>query len=257
MISWLTLISLWWVRTESPDSKACIPLQSSLCAQDLSVEDDHHNTSSAPEVNLAQMITQTPAAPRSFNPYMTPVSNPRNGDHSAATPSTFNVPLTPTINIRNEIASDEGGSTNKGIGDLLQDTATSQGRLNYWYNKFMGACREGKSLTQARRESSHHILQNIFLKEQKEEIEREYDITKRRLDETEQRLREVECRQEQVEEVGSKTSSYRERVLRAAWRVRLLIIVYQGMDLGSLEDDEVSVDDPDSQEGCLIYPSSI
>lgn len=126
-------------------------------------------------------------APRSFNPYMTPISNPRHVDHIAATPSS----PTPAINSHIEIASNEDSPTDEGVGELLQATATSQGRLNYYYNKFVGACQKA-SISLFVGVTSHTVpIQITFLEGQKEEIQREFDLTKRKLDETEQRLREA------------------------------------------------------------------
>jgi len=132
--------------------------------------DDNHDLVSEPEPEHVQLVACTPVAPRSFNPYMTPISNPRHVDHTAATPSS----PTPAINNHIEIAPNEDSPTDEGIGELLQATATSQGRLNYYYNKFVAACQK-----------------ITFLEGQKEEIQREFDLTKRKLDETEQRLREA------------------------------------------------------------------
>ncbi|KAH0836704.1 hypothetical protein J3R83DRAFT_8427 [Lanmaoa asiatica] len=136
--------------------------------------DDNHDIASEPEP--VQLVACTPVAPRSFNPYMTPVSNPRHVDHAAATPSFLNASPTPAINSRIEIAPDEDGLTDEGTGELLQAIATSQGKLSYYYNKFKAACQK-----------------ITFLEGQKEEIQREFDLTKRRLDETEKRLSEVDA----------------------------------------------------------------
>lgn len=81
-------------------------------------------------------------APRSSNPYMTPISNPRHVDHTAATPSLRNVSPIPAIDSYMEIAPNEDGLTDEGIGELLRATATSRGRLNYYYHKFKAACQK-------------------------------------------------------------------------------------------------------------------
>lgn len=73
---------------------------------------------------------------------MTPVSNPRHVDHTATTPSSRNASPTPATNSHTETTLNEEDLTDEGIGELLQDTATSQGRLNYYYNKFITACQK-------------------------------------------------------------------------------------------------------------------
>lgn len=80
--------------------------------------------------------------PRAFNPYATPISNPRqvNHTHTAAASSLLDASPIPAINSHNEIALNEEGSTDEGIGEMLQATATTQGRLSFYYDKFVAAC---------------------------------------------------------------------------------------------------------------------
>lgn len=123
---------------------------------------------------------------------MTPISNPRHVDYSAATPSLLYASPSPAINSHSEIAPNEDGPTDEGIGELLQTTATSQGRLNYYYTKFVSACQKASSILRFVGVTSHTVpIQITFLEGQQEEIQREFDLTKRKLDETEQRLREA------------------------------------------------------------------
>ena len=83
---------------------------------------------------------------RSFNPYVTPVSNTRQADHMAVSPSMVDVSPTLANSSRDGIALDEDDSTDAGIGELLQDTATYQGRLTYYCNMFVATCKRVSTL---------------------------------------------------------------------------------------------------------------
>ncbi|KAG8220984.1 hypothetical protein J3R82DRAFT_2492 [Butyriboletus roseoflavus] len=164
-------------RIKLPNNDIVVDVESTSVASGvgLDLDDDSHGMVSEPETEPARLIACTPVAPRSFNPYMTPISNPRHVDHTAAEPSSLNASPTPAIDSNSEIASNEDdGLPDDGIGELLQATATTRGRLNYYYDKFKAACRK-----------------ITFLEGQKEDIQREFKLTKRKLDETEKWLREA------------------------------------------------------------------
>jgi len=73
---------------------------------------------------------------------MTPISNPRNVDYTTATVSLLNASPTPAVDSPIGTIPKEDGPIDEGVGELLQATATSQGRLNYYYNKFVAACQK-------------------------------------------------------------------------------------------------------------------
>lgn len=74
---------------------------------------------------------------------MTPISNPRHVNHVAAPHSFLNASPTPATNSHTEITFDEA---NESVGELLQATATSQGRWDDYYNKFITACQQASIL---------------------------------------------------------------------------------------------------------------
>lgn len=153
---------------------------------------------------------------------MTPVSNPRHVvDHATATPSSHNASPTPALNNHAEIAPDEHSPADEEIGGMLQATAISRGRLNYWYNKFIVACQTA-SVILSFRVASHPVPAQItFLEQEKEEIQKEFDITKKKLDETEQRLREANADNGKLKRWGDRLQRQIESVCRTVGLLRV------------------------------------
>jgi len=137
-------------------------------------DNENHDVFMEPDTGPVQLSACTPVAPRSFNPYMTPISNPRNRDFTTVAPSPLDSSPTPAIDSHNEITFDGDASTDQCTRGLLQVIATCQGRLDDCCSNF-AACRQ----------------KMVFLEEEKEEIENQLNLTKRKLDETELHLQEA------------------------------------------------------------------
>lgn len=134
---------------------------------------------------------------------MTPISNPRHGGHTTATTSFLDASPTPTIDSHIEIGLNEYSLTDEGIGELLQATATSRGRLNYYYHKFKAACQKASILLCVGVAPHTAPFQITFLEGQKEEIQRNFDLTKKKLDETERYLQEANADRGRLNEWGN------------------------------------------------------
>lgn len=127
---------------------------------------------------------------------MTPISNPRCTDYTAAAPSLPDSSPSPAIH--SEIALGEDASTDQGVRELLQVVATCQGRLDYCCSNFT-ACRQKVDILLLVKAASHAVsFQITFLEEEKEEIEKKLDLTKRKLDETELLLQEANADRESL-----------------------------------------------------------
>ncbi|KAG6381664.1 hypothetical protein JVT61DRAFT_265 [Boletus reticuloceps] len=190
--------------------------------------EDNHDMVSGPETEPAQLVACTPVAPRSFNPYMTPISNPRYPDHAASTLSLRNESPTPasTGGSHVELTFDEDSpATDEGIGELLQATATSQVVADSM------------------------PMQITFLEGQKEGIQREFDLTKRKLDETEQRLREANGDRWKLNRLVDKLHRRIDSIYNQLGMLRGI------MDPEDTDNEKWSVYNAESQEG--FDPNSI
>ncbi|KAF8555981.1 hypothetical protein OG21DRAFT_1521398 [Imleria badia] len=194
---------------------------------------DNHDLVSGPETEPVQLVACTPVAPRSFNPYMTPISNPRHVDHTAATPSSLNASPTPVTNSHTEITPNEEDVTDEGIGELLQATATSQGRLSYYYDKFVAACQKAGTV----------LFVGVALHGQKEAIQRDFDVTKRKLDETEQCLREANADRWKLKKWVAKLRGRLDSIYKQLGLLREI------SDPEAIDDEEWSVYNPESPSG--------